>query len=259
MENENKRKDLNDKGLWSPKSIMIIGSLVSFFIAGIMSAINYGRLGYTDKKKKLILTMTILFILTIVISEKVSSMIPWASINIGISAALKNEQEKLYKEHIKNGGKKASLKIPLILSTIVLLLTFGIMYIDYYNKTIVYYDENIGSGFAKLYHKNGKLRYEGNFKDGFAHKKGKSYYENGNVLYEGDFKDGLFHGKGKFYDEKGNLSYEGDFKDDLAYGEGKFYDEEGKLRYEGNVKEGFFHGKGKLHYENGNVLWECTI
>ncbi len=288
MGNENMRKDLNDKGLWSPKSIMIIGSLVSFFIAGIMSAINYGRLGYADKKKKLILTITIGYIasicLSIIIGEKIDLTTSWASVNIGVSAVLKSQQEKLYKDYIKNGGKKASLKTPLIWSTIVLLLTFGIgPAVDYYYIKTGRYEGNIENGFAKSYYKNGnieyegyfldyspngkgksyygsgKLQYEGNFKDRLPHGKGKGYYENENVAYEGNFKDGIFHGKGKLYYENGNVLYEGDFKNDLAHGNGKLYYKNGSLEYDGDFKNDTFDGQGKLYDENGNLFFEGEL
>ena len=62
------------------------------------------------------------------------------------------------------------------------------------------------------------LSSEGNFKDDKFN--GKQYYENGKLYYEGDFKDGLrkWH---KVYYENGKLNYEGDFKDGVQNGKGK--------------------------------------
>ena len=43
---------------------------------------------------------------------------------------------------------------------------------------------------------------------------GKEYYENGKLKYEGEFKEGKKNGKGKEYDELGNLIFEGEYLDD---------------------------------------------
>ena len=45
----------------------------------------------------------------------------------------------------------------------------------------------------------------GDFKDGKREGKATVYYENGKVNYEGFYKEGKECGVWKFYDEKGNL------------------------------------------------------
>lgn len=50
---------------------------------------------------------------------------------------------------------------------------------------------------------------------------GKAVYQGGNT-YEGQFRQGLMHGKGKYTWVKENVTYEGDFKDNEITGEGKY-------------------------------------
>ena len=56
----------------------------------------------------------------------------------------------------------------------------------------------------------GKLKFEGFYKNGEKNGKGKEY-EDGNMACEGEYKYGKAHGKGKVYDEDGNLIYEGEY------------------------------------------------
>ncbi len=56
------------------------------------------------------------------------------------------------------------------------------------------------------YYKNGKKKYEGEWKDDKPNGKGVYYYENGNKLYEGEWQDGEYDGKGVQYDEDGNIA-----------------------------------------------------
>ncbi|MEJ8555050.1 MORN repeat-containing protein [Tepidibacter sp. Z1-5] len=289
MENENKRKGLNDKGLWSPNAIMIIGSVFSFFIAGIMSAINYGRLGYIQKKRRdiysIVLALAACLFLINISDEKITSGMIVVAINVAMSLYYKANQEKIYKEHMRNNGKRGSLKIPILSSIIVILILLGIGYRtdylylkitgryegDIYNGIGKIYDKNSNikyegdfrhgkpDGNGKLYHGNESLAYEGDFKDGKFDGNGKMYYENGNLKYEGDFKDSDYHGQGKLYYKNGNLAYNGDFKDGLTYGQGKWYNENGNLRYEGSLKNDLAHGQGKLYDENGNLIFEGEL
>lgn len=71
-------------------------------------------------------------------------------------------------------------------------------------------------GFGKEYDKNNKLIYEGSFLNNVYDGTG-TYYEDG-YKYIGGFKNGRFHGQGKLYDEKGNLKY-GEFKEGKYIGQ----------------------------------------
>ena len=43
------------------------------------------------------------------------------------------------------------------------------------------------------------------------------YYCNGKINYEGEFKNGYLRGKVKLYDINDNLLFKGNFQDDLYY------------------------------------------
>ena len=84
----------------------------------------------------------------------------------------------------------------------------------------------------KYFNPNGKLVYEGYFKDNKI-KRGKKFYPDGTVMYEGNFKDYDFDGRGKLFHENGRLRYEGNFAKGQYNGEGKVYNFRGKLQQEG--------------------------
>ena len=93
--------------------------------------------------------------------------------------------------------------------------------------------------------------YEGDFKDGAYHGKGKMTDMMNGHVYEGDLKNNKIHGKGKMTTTNG-VVYEGDFKDGKAHGKGKKTYANGDV-YEGDWKNGNEHGKGKESYLNGNA------
>jgi hypothetical protein len=62
--------------------------------------------------------------------------------------------------------------------------------------------------------------YEGGFKNGFKHGRGKMRYRNGISVYEGEWHYNKIEGKGRLVDEFGNV-YEGEFRDNFKNGIGK--------------------------------------
>ena len=60
------------------------------------------------------------------------------------------------------------------------------------------------------------------------------YYRDGKIIYEGEFKNDKKHGHGILYYQDGNKFYEGSFTNDAFYGHGKatYYNDE-KIIYEG--------------------------
>ncbi len=63
-------------------------------------------------------------------------------------------------------------------------------------------------------YQNGRLKSEGNIKDGLLHGPYKTYYYNGQVNEEGTYKDGKLDGLFKVYNsENGQLKLEGTWKD----------------------------------------------
>jgi hypothetical protein len=95
-----------------------------------------------------------------------------------------------------------------------------------------------------------KVGYEGEYKDGKKHGKGKYTFACGDV-YEGEWKDDKKHGKGKYSYADGNM-YEGELKDDNKHCKGKFTYACGDV-YEGEYKDDKKHGKGKYTYADGDV------
>ena len=76
------------------------------------------------------------------------------------------------------------------------------------------------------------------------------YHKNGKVMYEGSVKGSNFHGLGKYYDETGRLCYEGHFANGLPHGQGKCYLEDGSI-YEGELHKGERTGIGTKQFSDG--------
>ena len=66
-------------------------------------------------------------------------------------------------------------------------------------------------------------------------------YPNG-YTYEGDWKDGQKHGKGKYTDYADGDTYEGEWKDGTQHGQGKITYTDGGT-YEGEWKDGKYQGQ----------------
>ena len=61
------------------------------------------------------------------------------------------------------------------------------------------------------------------------------------IEYEGEYKNGKRHGKGKeYYPMTNTLKYSGQFKNDKYDGKGELYTEDGKLKYKGKFKNGLY-------------------
>ena len=144
----------------------------------------------------------------------------------------------------------------------------GTTYYNYHEKIPFQkgkFKNGILLGTGKVYYENGKLHYNGKFKEeGFLHGYGLSgkateYYENGKIKYKGQFKGGNYQGKGKYYYENRKLAYEGEWKAGNPNGKGKHYFENGVLSYDGKWKAGNYNGKGTLFNEKGEVIQKGTF
>ena len=129
-----------------------------------------------------------------------------------------------------------------------------------------------------FYLQNG-FRYEGNWKNGKKHGRGKMIYEydkdkKPKIYYSGDWakdkkngKGTLYYGKLDFYDgswennekqgigqiyKNGKLIFEGTWVKDIKNGRGMSYDENGMKTYEGQWLNNKKNGRGKLFYEDGD-------
>ena len=89
---------------------------------------------------------------------------------------------------------------------------------------IGYFDNGEKSNYGKLYNDEGKLIFEGEYKNGLRNGEG-TYYYSGGLKYEGQFVNGLREGKGTFYWED-DTRWKGTFKNNEMDGEGTFYTKE---------------------------------
>ena len=80
---------------------------------------------------------------------------------------------------------------------------------------------------------------------------GKQTFDNGDI-YEGSFKDGLKHGKGKLK-TRNDRSYEGDWKNDKPHGFGINTFPNGKI-YTGRFENGKPVGDGQWTYADGRTF-----
>lgn len=107
--------------------------------------------------------------------------------------------------------------------------------------------DGIPHGQGRLLH-NGKLLYEGDFKNGIIEGSGKMYdMEDRSSYYEGEFKNNRFQGNGKFVYSDGSY-YTGPFEDGLQEGTGKLLNADGSLLYTGSFSGGSLHGKGTYYF-----------
>jgi len=83
------------------------------------------------------------------------------------------------------------------------------------------------------YDKKGNKKNE--IKDGIG--KVKEYYDNGRLLFEGEYKNGLKNGKAKEYNISGRLEFDGEYLNGKKNGKAKEYDFNG-LSFDGEYKYG---------------------
>ena len=103
----------------------------------------------------------------------------------------------------------------------------GITYIGYWDKGFQFVR-------GKVFDKNGKLVFEGEYKNGKRDGKGVYNYEGGEK-FEGTFVNGLREGQGVFTWKDG-IRWEGPFKNDDMNGEGMIFDGQGS--YKATFKDG---------------------
>jgi len=111
--------------------------------------------------------------------------------------------------------------------------------------------KEIRHGFGTYVYKKGSfcVRYEGEWKDGEKHGKGKMFFSDGSV-YSGDFREGEMTGYGTR--KYTNRSYTGEFLLGEYHGEGIYTDK--NVTYEGSFRRNKRDGTGKLtNRSNGTV------
>ena len=105
-------------------------------------------------------------------------------------------------------------------------------------------------GFGVETNKEEGTRYEGNFKLGKHHGKGKLRYEVTGDEYDGDWNEGEIEGVGKFTFSNGDV-YAGEFKYNMMY-QGILVMKNGD-EYAGDFVNDQFHGYSLYKYANGDT------
>jgi hypothetical protein len=95
-----------------------------------------------------------------------------------------------------------------------------------------------------------KVIYEGDWADGKMNGKGRYHFQSGG-LYEGDMRENMRHGSGKYH-LAGGYVYDGEWREDTRWGYGVFTWPSGSA-YEGEWVRGLKHGRGHLRWCNGFV------
>ncbi|KAJ8257695.1 hypothetical protein GJAV_G00188700 [Gymnothorax javanicus] len=131
----------------------------------------------------------------------------------------------------------------------------------------------VRNGFGVYVYPNGFFRYEGEWKTGKKHGRGKLFMKDGS-FYEGEFVNGEIEGNGLRFWARSGDSYSGQFKSGelhgfgvmqyasgekfegeycygLREGHGFLLDKEGNT-YEGSFHEDKKHGEGVMNYRNGD-------
>jgi antitoxin component YwqK of YwqJK toxin-antitoxin module len=113
--------------------------------------------------------------------------------------------------------------------------------------------KNDGDGLQRVWHKNGQLGQEFNYKDGKEVGLFRSWYENGQLKYEGNFKDGKEDGLFREWYENGQLKSIWNWKEGKLDGLTRDWYRNGQLEYEANFKDGELISK-KCWDEDGNEI-----
>jgi len=97
---------------------------------------------------------------------------------------------------------------------------------------------------------DGRLAYDGEWKNKSAHGYGVMKWQNGD-RYEGDWAEGLRHGKGKYISKSTGGKYDGEYSTDLKDGKGKYVFSNGDW-YDGDWKDGLRNGQGVYVWKDKN-------
>ena len=107
-------------------------------------------------------------------------------------------------------------------------------------------------------YENGKLQYEGQFKDNVPYGTFKYYYENGKLKSVTEFVQGVHKVKTTIYHENGRKASEGSYIDQQKDGLWRYYSDKDTLIKEESYAEGKRSGSWKTFSTGGILLEECN-
>lgn len=122
MSQEAAGKTESSRAAWSPRAIEYLGFFCSFLPAGIMYALNYARLGHPEKKlPRLWLVILgfvgLLILLAFIPNERLGKLLG-IGVNTAISLFFYHDQKAAFEQYLARGGSRASVRLPVVLSTL---------------------------------------------------------------------------------------------------------------------------------------------
>jgi antitoxin component YwqK of YwqJK toxin-antitoxin module len=95
-------------------------------------------------------------------------------------------------------------------------------------------------GIGRWFHKNGRLRFEGEYVNDKPNGECVTiFYNNGNLEYQGKMVEGRYTGWGKLFHPNGQLWYHGEFADNVPTGEEcVLYKKKREIAYDGKIDQG---------------------
>jgi len=135
-----------------------------------------------------------------------------------------------------------------------------------------------GKGTEYYQYNDDKPLFQGQYKNNKRHGPGVLYHKNGIINVQCNWKNDKLEGKGvQIFDKEGKLEYEGAFKNGQPYGQGALYYKTGGVKIDAHFALGTYAGGGtiesqcykfredyspiinkkiKLYYQNGNEMGE---
>ena len=117
------------------------------------------------------------------------------------------------------------------------------------------YDDEQKIKRKKFYHKNGNLKWDGEFKNNKVDGKVEQYNENGKLISIESFVKGILEGDFEYY-QNGTLNQSGCMLSNKKQGEFRKYWVNGSLKQIENYKQGVNHGKFKAYRIDNTIRYE---
>jgi len=114
------------------------------------------------------------------------------------------------------------------------------------------------TGTWTVWDRNGKKRYEIDFKNGKYHGTFTTYYSNGQKSTEQENRNHKAHGPGKGWHSNGQRSYEITYKDDKPDGTWTHWYDNGQIQSKREYKNGENHGTYAIWHRNGQKRLEIN-
>lgn len=112
---------------WNPDQLRYIAILCSMIPGAVLYCLNYRKIEYPEKKKKILTILGATAALTafaILVPANKFFYMAFFLINAIISLYFAYDQKPAYDEFIKNGGYRSTIVIPAILSALAVIIYF---------------------------------------------------------------------------------------------------------------------------------------